>query len=110
MPGRPVGRRLVHAIAHTVVAEHDDGRPMLNVATLATYPISAELSNLYVPGVQTDMRSTAKRVAIGLASDPVGNIVAEFLPDVAKHVHIHVLFFQEILNQVATGGSAANVM
>jgi hypothetical protein len=110
MPGRPFGRRLLHAVAHTVISEHDDGRPMPNYATLLTYPISAELSNLYVPGVQTDSRSTGLRVVVGLASDPVGNIVAEFLPDIARHVHIHALFFQEILNQVATGGSAPNVM
>lgn len=110
MPGKPIGRRVLHAIAHTVRGEHDDGRPMPNWSTLLVYPMSAELSNLYVPGVQTDSASTARRVAIGLATNPAGDIVAEFLPDVARHLHVRVIFLQEIINQVATGGSAPNVM
>lgn len=109
-PGRPVGRRLLHAVLHTVVSQHDDGRRMPNWSTLLNYPISAELSNLYVPGVQTSAADTAQRVAIGLATNPVGDIVAEFLPDVARRIHVRVIFVQEIINQVATGGSAPNVM
>ena len=109
-PGKPVGRRLLHAIAHTVVSQHDDGRAMPNFATLLNYPISAELSNLYVPGVQTNAADTAQRIAVGLATNPVGDIVAEFLPDVARRIHVRVIFVQEIVNQVATGGSAPNVM
>jgi hypothetical protein len=73
---------------------------------LLTYPITAEISNLYVPGVPTNLPSTAKRVGVGLATDPSGTLVAEFLPDVAKRLHIHVIFIQEILNRVATGGTA----
>ncbi len=109
VPNAPVKRRILHALAHTWVSQHDDGSPMPNYATLLTYPISAELSNLYVPGVQTNSVSTVKRIAIGLASDPSGTLVAEFLPDVARRVHIHVIFIQEILNQVITGGTAPNV-
>lgn len=104
-PGRPVMHRFFHAVEHTFVAEHDDGSPMPNYARLFMYPASAEISDLYVPGVQTDLKSTAARAAIGIATDPIGNIVEEFLPDVASHIHIHVLFFQEILNRVATGRS-----
>ena len=109
LPNAPVRRRILHALEHTWVSQHDDGRAMPNYATLLTYPISAELSNLYVPGVQTNAVSTIKRVSIGLATDPSGTIVAEFLPDVARHIHIHAIFVQEILNQVITGGTAPNV-
>lgn len=108
-PDRPVMHRFFHAVEHTFVAEHDDGRPMPNYARLFMYPASAELSDLYVPGVQTDLKSTGERAAIGIATDPIGNIVEEFLPDVASHIHIHVLFFQEILNRVATGHSEPTV-
>ena len=55
------------------------------------------------------MRLTVKRVSIGLATDPSGTIVAEFLPDAARHTHIHVISVQEILNQVSTDGMAPNV-
>jgi hypothetical protein len=103
MPTASVKRRLWHAISHTYVSQHDDGTRMLNYATLLTYPISAELTNLYVPGIETDGRSTVKRVAIGIASDPAGAIVAEFLPDVAKRIHIKIVFVQEIVNQMIVG-------
>lgn len=109
MPNASVKRRVLHAVAHTWVSQHDDGTSMPNYSTLLTYPISAELSNLYVPGVPTNLPSTVKRVGIGLATDPSGTVVAEFLPDLAKHIHVHVIFIQEILNQVVTGGTAPNV-
>lgn len=98
MPAASFKRRMVHALAHTVVSQHDDGSAMPNYATLLTYPLSAELSNLYVPGLQRDVKSTARRVAIGYAADPAASIVAEFLPDVARHIHIHIVFVQQILN------------
>lgn len=109
LPNAPLKRRVLHAIGHTFVTAHDDGSRMPNYSTLLTYPISAELSNLYVPGVPTNLRDTGERVGIGLATDPSGTLVAEFLPDIAKRIHIHVIFIQEILNQVVTGGTAPNV-
>jgi hypothetical protein len=105
MPGKPFARRMAHALIHTVVSQHDDGRLMPNYATLINYPLSAEISNLYVPGLPTNAKSTAKRVALGYATDPVGPIVAEFLPDFAKRVHIHIVFAQQILNRLAQGNT-----
>ena len=107
MPRATVGRRLFHAISRTVVAQHDDGSPMPNYATLLTYPIAAGISDLYVPGIKSDARSTLDRVLLGYALDPVNNIVTEFLPDVAKRVHIRVIFVQRILNQVVAGQATA---
>jgi hypothetical protein len=110
MPGQPVARRIEHALIHTVVSQHDDGRLMPNYATLINYPLSAEISDAYVPGLPTNLKSTAKRTALGYATDPVGPLVAEFLPDFAKRVHIHIVFAQQLLNRLAqgntTGGNA----
>lgn len=106
IPYAPFKRRLWHAIEHTYVSEHDDGRPMPNYATLLTYPITEEISDRYVPGIQTDIKSTAKRTAIGIATDPSGALVAEFLPDVARRVHIHIVFVQEILNRMVLRASS----
>jgi hypothetical protein len=105
MPGAPVRRRIEHALIHTIISQHDDGSWMLNYATLINYPLSAEISNLYVPGLPTNLRSTAKRVALGYATDPIGPLVAEFLPDFAKRVHIHIVFAQQILNRLALGSN-----
>ena len=50
-------------------------------------------------------RSTVSRYAIGLATAPIDNFVTEFLPDVARHIHVQVVIIQRVINQVArTGG------
>jgi hypothetical protein len=99
-----VKRRILHALERTVIAQHDDGSPMPNYATLLTYPISAELSNLYVPGIQGNAPDTARRIAIGFATDPVSNLIAEFLPDFARRIHVRSVFVQQIVNNVALQG------
>jgi hypothetical protein len=106
LPGRPFSRRLAHALVHTYVTQHDNGSLMPNYSALLGYPIGAEISNLYVPGLQTNGPATAERIAVGIGTDPAGALIAEFLPDVARHIHIHVIFMQQILNQVATGSSS----
>jgi hypothetical protein len=103
MPNAPFPRRLLHSVSRTVIAQHDDGSPMPNYAILLMYPIAAQISNLYVPGLQTDARSTGLRILTGYALDPVNNLIIEFLPDVARHIHIRVIFVQQIINQVAVG-------
>jgi hypothetical protein len=103
MPQARPMRRILHAVSHTIISQHDDGRSMPNYETLLVYPISAEISNLYVPGIADDAKSTTARIFIGLATDPADNLITEFLPDLAAHVHLRVVFVQRILNQVATG-------
>lgn len=107
MPNASIKRRLWHAIEHSYVSQHDNGRPMPNYEVLLTYPICAELSNLYVPGIADDRNSTIARVGIGLATNPADDLVAEFLPDVASHLHLRVVFIQRIVNRIATGQSTS---
>jgi hypothetical protein len=102
MPHASVPRRFVHALARTVIAQHDDGSAMPNYATLLNYPIGAEISNLYVPGIRGNGPSTVARIMTGYATDPIENEITEFLPDIAKHIHVHVIFVQRVLNQVAS--------
>jgi hypothetical protein len=102
MPRASIPRRIGHAVGHTFIATHDDGTPMPNYANLLGYPISAELSNQYVPGIHADPASTIARIATGLATDPANNLITEFLPDVARHISIRIIFVQRILNQVAS--------
>jgi hypothetical protein len=97
-----IPRRFFYAVSRTFVANNDDGSQMPNYATLLTYPINAELSNLYVPGIHSDASSTVARIAIGLGTDPVNNLITEFLPDVARHVNIRIIFVQRILNRIAS--------
>jgi hypothetical protein len=109
MPQASIQRRIFYCLSRTFVSQHDDGTPMPNYATLGTYPIASELANLYVPGIHPDAASTVSRIAIGLATDPANNLLNEFLPDVAKHVHVRIIFVQRILNNVASGTNGLTV-
>ena len=101
MPNAPFGKRLIYSISRSYISRSDSGKTIPNYGVLGAYPIVAELSNLYVPGIESDGASTAERIATGLALDPVNNIINEFLPDVAKHVHVRIIFVQQILNNIA---------
>lgn len=107
MPQASIPRRVLHGIVQIGWTQGDNGKGMPNYANILGFPIGAEISDLYVPGVQTDLHSTAKRVVVGTALAPTDNFITEFLPDVARHIHIRVVFVQQILNQVARseGGS-----
>jgi hypothetical protein len=107
MPTASVPRRLLHAVSHTVIAQSDFGHNMPNYAAFFTYPIASEISNLYVPGIESDGPSTMKRILIGYALDPVNNLVIEFLPDVARRIHVRVIFVQQIINQIAVTSSTS---
>jgi hypothetical protein len=81
---------------------------MPNFADLAGFAVDNAIANLYVPGRKTTVGATAGRYGISLASAPVGNLVNEFLPDVASHVHVQIVIIQRIINQIAErepGGS-----
>ena len=106
--GASVPRRIRHALMHTIAARSDHGRVIPNYSTLLTYPISAELSNLYVPGLATNASATAQRIGLGLATDPIGNLLAEFLPDLARRIHVRSIFVQQIINQMAAGSNNGN--
>jgi hypothetical protein len=103
LPHANIPRRFLHAITETFRAQSDYGKPMPNYSALLTNPICAEISNLYVPGVNGNGPSTAARIMTGYATEPVDNLITEFLPDVASHIHVHDIFVQRILNKMATG-------
>jgi hypothetical protein len=96
-----------HAITQIVWTQGDNGRGMVNYADLVGAAASDEINNLYVPGRQTNASASAERWGIGLATAPIDNFVSEFLPDVARHIHVQVVVIQRIINQVAKTDGAA---
>ena len=104
-PHEPFTRRFFYSISRTVVARRDSGKSMPNYATLLTYPINSELSNFYVPGIETDASATLTRIFTGYALDPVNGILNEFLPDVASRAHIRIIVAQRILNNIASSNN-----
>ncbi|MGA9584684.1 MAG: hypothetical protein WBQ95_05105 [Terracidiphilus sp.] len=101
MPHATIKRRVLHAIVQVGWTQGDNGKGMPNYANILGFPIDAEISDLYVPGIQTDLRSTAARVVTGWALAPTDNFVTEFLPDIARRIHVRVVLVQNIINQVA---------
>jgi hypothetical protein len=105
MPNASVTRRAFHAIDQIVWTQGDNGRGMINCGVLGGFAIDGALSNLYVPGQRTNLSSSVSRYAIGLATAPAGNFVDEFLPDIARHIHVQVVIFQRIINQISINNS-----
>jgi hypothetical protein len=107
-PHQSIKHRIGHAILQVVWTQGDNGKGMLNYADLVGFAIDDEVSNLYVPGRETNMPASAQRYGIGLALAPTDNFITEFVPDIASHIHVQVVFVQRIINQVAkTGGSGS---
>jgi hypothetical protein len=101
MPNASIPRRLLHCTTQVVWTLGDSGKGMLNYANLVGFAIDDEISNLYVPGRQTDLPASASRYGIGFALAPTDNLITEFLPDLARRIHVRVIFIQRIVNQVA---------
>jgi hypothetical protein len=107
MPGVSIKRRVFHCIDQIAWTQGDDGRGMVNYADLVGFAVEDGVNDLYVPGQQTNIRASAARYGIGLATAPIDNFITEFLPDIASHIHVRVVLVQRIINQVARGGSTA---
>ena len=105
MPNASIPRRITNAIVQPVWTQSDQGNHMLNCGNLIGVPATIALANLYVPGRERGVGPTAGSSAIAIALSPIDNFVSEFLPDVAKHVSIRIVFIQRIVNHIAlTGG------
>ena len=108
MPNASIPRRIDHAIAQVVWTQSDNGRGMVNYANLVGFAIDDEIGNFYVPGQQTNLPASAESYGIAVASAPIENFINEFLPDVARRIHVRVVVIQRIINHVArTSGMGA---
>ncbi len=101
MPNLPVRKRIVHVLDAVVVGQSDEGLPMFNYATVFGTICTNAMGNLYVPGRNNSFGSSAARIAISLATNPVGNAITEFVPDLARHVNFQVVIVQRLINRVA---------
>ena len=108
-PGQSKMHRIEHAFADTVWTQSDKGKGMPNYSNLLGDAGDDELGNLYEPGVRTNPIATAERFGVSLAMTPVDNLVTEFTPDIASHIHLKSAFWQNIVDRVggvAGGGGA----
>jgi hypothetical protein len=108
MPKASYPKRIFHAIDQVVWTQGDNGKGMLNYANLAGFAIEDEIGNLYVPGRETNASATAQRYSIGLATAPIDNFIIEFLPDVARRIHVQVVVVQRIINHIANSNGSGS--
>jgi hypothetical protein len=101
MPNATIPRRVRHAITQVLWTQGDNGKGMVNYGDVVGAAIQDEINNLYVPGRETNVPASAARYGIGLATAPVDNFVSEFLPDVARHIHVQIVVIQRVINRVA---------
>ena len=101
MPNLSVRRRILHVLDSVVVAQSDQGVPMFNYATVLGTICTNSLGNVYVPGRKHSFGASAARISTSLATDPIGNAITEFVPDLARHVNVQVVIVQRLINRVA---------
>lgn len=105
-PNRSVPQRILHVVDSVVVSHSDEGAPMFNYATVFGTIGTQALGNLYVPGRNHSWATSTARVATSLATDPIGNVITEFLPDVSRRINVQVVFVQRIINRIAIAEGA----
>jgi hypothetical protein len=99
-PNATPTHRTLHAIASVVWTQSDTGEGMPNYANLGTTAIAITLGDLYVPGAKQGFGPGVERYVTAIASDPISNIVSEFLPDVARHINVRIVLVQRIVDEV----------
>ena len=99
-PNAAVDHRILHAIVSVVWAQSDTGQGMPNYANLGNTAIGITLDDIYVPGAQQGFGAGVARYVTAIASDPINNLVSEFLPDVARHINVRIVLIQRIVNEV----------
>jgi hypothetical protein len=108
LPNASLKLRIAHCIYQPFWTDDDLGRGMFNYATVIGDIAGEAVDSSYVPYREVGWGPGADRIAVNLATTPIGNFVTEFVPDLASHINLNVVFVQRIINRVAVeeGGGA----
>lgn len=77
-------RRFLHALAHAVVAHHEDGTPMPNYSEWLGTTSAVALSNVYHPDNRRGFGPSAQNVVIAVSQDAGFDVLREFWPEIAR--------------------------
>jgi len=95
-----IAKRSLYAASRVLFTKNDSGHNTINKSHILGAFAVAALSNLYYPKGRADnLDSTMYRAGIGIASDAVYNLFAEFWPDFARKIRLNV-FLQNVVRQV----------
>lgn len=100
-PNASLMRRTLHCLYQPFWTVSDTGKSMPNYSTIVGTLVDEAVDVSYVPYQQTGWGPSAERVATSWATAPIGNFVTEFVPDVARHINVNIVFIQRIVNRVA---------
>ena len=78
------GKRLLHAAEHFFIAHQPDGTRMFNYSEWLGTITSVALTNLYHPGNEHTVGSTAQNVSYQFATDIGFDVLREFWPEIAR--------------------------
>ena len=84
----PLRRRLLHAVAHSVVAYNDHSTPMFNFSEWLGEISGVSLSNIYHPGARRGFAPAAEGIAIDVGMDIGFDELREFWPEVARKLRL----------------------
>jgi hypothetical protein len=101
MPNASYKRRVAHCIYQVVWTQGDNGKGMFNYANIVGGAFEEAISDAYVPYRDTGWSAATARYGTALATDPIGNFITEFVPDLARRVNFRAVFVQRIINRVA---------
>jgi hypothetical protein len=107
LPNASMKLRIAHCLYQPFWTDSDTGRGMFNYATVIGDAVGEAVDMSYVPYQKEGWGASADRVAVNLATTPIGNFVTEFIPDLASHVNLNVVFVQRIINRVAAEESGS---
>lgn len=77
------GKRLAHALGHSLVAHRDSGRRMFNFSEWLGTTSAVVLSNVYHPGNQRGVAPAARLIGYSILEDAGFDILREFWPEIA---------------------------
>jgi hypothetical protein len=101
MPNASLKRRIAHCLYQPFWTDDDLGRGMFNYSTVVGAIAGEAIDISYVPYQQVGWGASADRISVNLATTPIGNFVTEFVPDLASHINLNVVFVQRIIDRVA---------
>ena len=104
-PDLSIPRRAFHCVHQIFWQRADNGRRTFNYFQIIGPMAGISIANLYVPGQETHFSADAERYAVDLATAPIDNFITEFVPSIASHMQIHVVFVQRLVNRIATTGN-----
>lgn len=101
MPNASLVRRIAHCMYQPFWTVSVTGHGMVNYSNVAGAVVEEAVDASYVPYQEVGWGAAAARIGTNYATMPIGNFVTEFVPDFARHVNVHAVFLQRIIDRVA---------